>query len=67
MKPKKWIPKPYEKFYFVSLSFYDLIVCDKIRSQYNNDDCFLTWNVFKTKREAREAIKKIKQVLSGEL
>lgn len=67
MKPKKWRPKQGERYYFIYMArdFY-------VHNSYN--DCFdvdlktfSISNCFRTKKEAQQAIVKIKKVLKGEL
>lgn len=66
MKAKKWKPKLKEKYYKIYF-FEDSIIQDQHINHALDLQCLRKNNCFKTKREAQIALRKIKQVLRGEL
>ena len=63
MKPKRWVPKNGEWYYFVN----DLMEADATWNEtYEDASRVRRKNCFRTKREAQEARKKIIKILKGE-
>lgn len=66
MKPKNWRPERNQKYYFIYMAR-DFYVHHSYNDWFDVDlKTFSINNCFRTKKEAQQAIKKIKQVLRGE-
>ena len=64
MKPKKWMPKIGEKYWYISFYTFTYFTPCSLHRQYDEGSTLFKFNCFKTKKLALEAARKIRKVLS---